>query len=158
MFGASGQREGTIGKLMRRAVLRVLGLVVLALPSCNSLAKADTGDVQVLFTKGGVILGVGRGHGVLYLRGHRYPFQVSGLSVGFTFGASTARLSGTAMNLVHPSDIQGTYRLLGAGAALAAGGGSVQLQNERGVVLQLSGAKVGVEVSVALGGVTVAFK
>jgi hypothetical protein len=112
----------------------------------------------VVFTKGGVVLGAGRGHGVLSIRGHRYPFQVSGISIGFTFGASTARLSGKAMNLVRPSDIQGSYRLISAGAALAAGAGGVQLQNERGVVLQLSGARVGVELSVAVGGVTVVFR
>jgi hypothetical protein len=132
--------------------------VVLLASGLSVPAKADTGDVQVVFTKGGFILGAGRGHGVLLLRGHRYPFQVSGLSVGFTVGASTARLSGQAMNLLRPSDIQGTYSLIGAGAAVAAGGGGVQLRNERGVVLQLSGAKLGIELSVALGGVRVAFR
>jgi hypothetical protein len=32
------------------------------------------------------------------------------------------------------------------------------LQNEKGVILQLSGAKLGVEVSAAVGGVTLALK
>jgi hypothetical protein len=148
------------GYLVRHAVVRLPVIVAVGLlASClSSPSNADNGDVQVVFTKGGFILGAGRGDGVLLLRGHRYPFRVSGLSVGFTVGASAARLSGQAMNLLRPSDIQGTYSLIGAGAALAAGGGSVQLRNERGVVLQLSGAKLGLELSVAIGGVTVTFQ
>ena len=55
-------------------------------------------------------------------------------------------------------DIQGTYAVIGAGGALAAGAGGVQLQNEKGVILQLAGGKVGVELSAAVGGVTIALK
>lgn len=144
---------------MKGAVMRSFGIAAIALFAGGLAlpAKADTGEVEVVFTKGGFVLGAGKGHGVLLVRRHRFPFQVSGISVGFTVGASTARLSGKAMNLVRPSDIQGSYGLIGAGAALAAGGGSVQLRNERGVVLQLSGARIGVELSVALGGVTIVF-
>ena len=43
----------------------------------------------------------------------------------------------------------------GRAAALAAGAGGVQLQNANGVILQLSGPKVGVEASAAVGGVTI---
>ncbi|WP_249780226.1 hypothetical protein [Bradyrhizobium sp. dw_411] len=117
--------------------------------------KAETGTVRVVFTKGGFIVGVGGGHGVLYFRGHRYPFRVSGMSVGFTIGASTTQLSGHALNLRNPGDIQGSYGVIGAGGALAAGAGGVQLQNERGVILQLAGGKVGVELSAAVGGVSI---
>ena len=45
--------------------------------------------------------------------------------------------------------------MIGGGAALAAGVGGVQLQNEKGVILQLHGPKVGVELSAAVGGVTI---
>ena len=45
--------------------------------------------------------------------------------------------------------------MIGAGGALAAGAGGVQLQNEKGVILQLAGGKVGVELSAAVGGVSV---
>jgi hypothetical protein len=121
-------------------------------------AQAETGAVRVVFTKGGLIVGVGGGEGVLTFRGHHYPFTVSGMSVGFTIGASTTALSGRALNLKTAADIQGTYSAIGAGGALAGGAGGVQLQNEKGVTLQLSGAKVGVEVSAAVGGVTIALK
>jgi hypothetical protein len=123
-----------------------------------TMAQADTGSVRVVFTKGGFIVGVGGGEGVLTFRGHHYRFNVSGMSVGFTIGASTTRLSGHALNLRSPGDIQGTYAVNGAGGALAAGAGGVQLQNEKGVILQLAGSKVGVELSAAVGGVTIALK
>ena len=45
-----------------------------------------------------------------------------------------------------------------AGGAVAAGAGGVQLQNANGVILQLSGPRVGAEVSAAVGGVTVRLK
>jgi hypothetical protein len=59
------------------------------------------------------------------------------------------------LNMHAPGDIAGTYSAIGAGAAVAGGAGAVQLQNEKGVVLQLHGVKVGVELSAAVGGVTV---
>lgn len=134
----------------------ILGLLTaLSLPST---AQAETGAVRVVFTKGGFIVGVGGGEGVLTFRGRHYPFSVSGMSVGFTIGASTTKMVGRALNIRSPGDIAGTYSAIGAGGALAAGAGGVQLQNEKGVILQLHGPKVGVELSAAVGGVTVALR
>src|SRR5689334_1331896 len=147
---------GIMDRNRRLLAKMVLGLVMaLGLPN---MAQAETGSVRVVFTKGGFIIGVGGGHGVLSFRGHNYPFDVSGMSVGFTIGASTTQLVGRALNLRGPGDIAGTYSVIGAGGALAAGAGGVQLQNEKGVILQLHGPKVGVELSAAVGGVTIALR
>jgi hypothetical protein len=137
--------------------IRSLGAALLLLSAFAfaSPSQADTGTVRVVFTKGGLIVGVGGGHGVLHFRGHNYRFTVSGMSLGFTIGASTTNFTGQALNLQSPSDIQGTYNVIGAGGALAAGAGGVQLQNQKGVILQLAGGRVGVEVSAAVGGVTI---
>jgi hypothetical protein len=121
-------------------------------------SRADVGQVAVVFTKGGFIVGVGGGEGLLLLHGRRYPFTVSGMSVGFTIGASTSKLVGRALNLRGPASIEGSYGAVGAGGAIAAGAGGVQLQNANGVILQLSGPKVGAEVSAAVGGVTIRLK
>ena len=136
---------------------RLLGAASALLLACGlaSPAKADTCAVRVVFTKGGFIMGVGGGHGVLTCHGRHYRFAVSGMSVGFTIGASTTQLSGRALNVRSPADIQGSYAAIGASGALAAGAGGVQLQNEKGVILQLAGGKVGVELSAAVAGVTV---
>ena len=144
-------------KYSRRIVEMALAasLIAAVLPST---ARAETGAVRVVFTKGGFIVGVGGGEGVLTFRGNNYPFTVSGMSVGFTIGASTTKLVGRALNIRTPGDIAGSYAVIGAGGALAAGAGGVQLQNEKGVILQLAGGKVGVELSAAVGGVQVALE
>ena len=101
---------------------------------------------------------MGGGRGVLTFRGIHYPFRVSGMSFGATIGASTTDLVGRALNMHTPGDIAGNYSAIGAGGALAAGAGGVQLQNEKGVILQLHGVKVGVELSAAVGGVQIALE
>jgi hypothetical protein len=131
----------------------VLGLVAVA--SVSTASQAETGSVRVVFTKAGFIVGVGGGRGILTFRGHHYPFTVSGMSFGATIGASTNQLVGRALNMHAPGDIAGAYNAIGAGAALAGGAGGVQLQNAKGVILQLHGVKVGVELSASVGGVTI---
>jgi hypothetical protein len=69
--------------------------------------------------------------------------------------ARACQMTGRALNLRSHADIQGNYAAIGASGALAAGAGGVQLQNEKGVILQLAGGRVGVELSAAVGGVTV---
>jgi hypothetical protein len=86
-------------------------LVVVA--GFSTPSRAETGQVAVVFTKGGFI--VGGGEGVLVFRGKRYPFTVSGMSVGFTIGASTTKLVGRALNLTGPASVEGAYSAIGAG-------------------------------------------
>jgi len=104
----------------RMMLIALLGFLVSASYATPSLA--ETGAVSVVFTKGGFIVGVGGGQGVLTFRGKHYPFTVSGMSVGFTIGASTTKFVGRALNLHSPSDLAGSYVAGGAGGALAAHG------------------------------------
>ena len=140
-------------RMMLVALLGFLASAGLATPTL-----AEVGAVAVVFTKGGFIVGVGGGEGVLVYRGKRYPFTVSGMSVGFTIGASTTRFVGRAINLRGPASIEGSYGVAGAGGAVVAGAGGVQLQNGNGVILQLSGPRVGAELSASVGGVTIRLK
>jgi len=146
---------------MRKSRVNVVFVAALGLLVSVGLAtptRAETGAVSVVFTKGGLIVGVGGGQGVLTFRGKNYPFTVSGMSVGFTVGASTTKYVGKALNIHNPGDLAGSYAAAGAGGAVAAGAGGVQLQNAKGVILQLSGPKVGAEVSAAVGGVTITMR
>ncbi|HEU0083630.1 MAG TPA: hypothetical protein VFQ87_12235 [Bradyrhizobium sp.] len=144
--------------MKKLATLAALLVLLAGAAGLGRPAHAETGQVAVVFTKAGLVIGVGGGEGVLLLRGHRYPFTVSGMSVGFTIGASTTKLVGRALNLRGPGSIEGSYAVMGAGGALAAGAGGVQLQNANGVILQLSGPKIGAELSAAVGGVTIRLK
>ena len=143
-------RKVTIGAILIASIAATIGV--------GTPSRADTGQVAVVFTKGGFIVGVGGGEGVLLYRGKKYPFTVSGMSVGLTIGASTTKFVGRALNLKGPTSIEGSYAVGGAGGAVAAGAGAVQLQNANGVILQLSGPRVGAEVSAAVGGVTIRLK
>ena len=135
-----------------------LALAALLASSLATASRAETGSVRVDFKKAGFVLGVGSGRGVLTFRGHNYPFRVSGLSFGATIGTSTNQLAGRALNIRSPDDIAGTYSAIGAGGALAGGAGGVQLRNNKGVILQLHGAKVGVELSAAVSRVEIALE
>ncbi|MBR0874944.1 hypothetical protein JQ633_31620 [Bradyrhizobium tropiciagri] len=143
---------------MKNRLLVALVALVVGSAGFSTPSQAETGRVAVIFTKGGFVVGVGGGEGVLTLRGKHYPFTVSGMSIGFTIGASTTKLVGRAINLKGPASIEGSYTVAGAGGAIAAGAGGVQLQNANGVILQLSGPKVGAEVSAAVGGVSIRLK
>jgi hypothetical protein len=136
-----------------RAVLSLFLWSAIATPS-----QADTGTLRVVFGKAGLVASVGSGEGVLTFHGKRYGFIVVGGSVGVTLALSTSVLHGTAMNISTPSDLAGTYTGVGGGAAVAAGVSSVRLGNEKGVVLELRGAKLGVEVSANLALITITMK
>ena len=134
----------------------VLGMAgAISLPTAS---QAETGSIRAVFTRGGFIIGVGGGQGVLTFRGHHYPFTVSGMSFGATIGASTTEVVGRARHLHSPGDLAGTYSAIGAGIAVAGGAGGVVLQNARGVVLELHGVRVGLELSAAVGGVTITMR
>src|SRR6202008_4843805 len=96
-------------KMHRRLLVGLVLTGFLAASGLPTAAQADTGAVRVVFTKGGFIVGVGGGQGVLVFHGRHYRFNVSGMSVGFTIGASTTQLTGHALNLRSPADIQGNY-------------------------------------------------
>ena len=95
---------------MKKFVISVaLVALLVGVAGISTPSRAETGQVAVVFTKGGFIVGVGGGEGVLVLRGKRYPFTVSGMSVGFTIGASTTKFVGRALNLKGPASIEGSY-------------------------------------------------
>lgn len=129
---------------MRRWRLGIT-LAVLAVFSIATPSQAVTGNIRIVFTKAGFVIGTGGGRGVLTFRGRDYRFTAQGLSVGLTVGASVNNLIGRASNLHRISDFEGTYTVVGVGAALLGGVGGVQLRNARGVMLSLQGAKAGVE-------------
>src|SRR4029434_6729844 len=115
---------------MKRYLRGMMLSAALGFPASAGLATpslAETGQVAVIFTKGGFIIGVGGGQGVLVFRGKKYPFTVSGMSVGFTIGASTTKFVGRALNLRSPGDLAGSYAVGGGGGERAAGARGVQV-------------------------------
>jgi hypothetical protein len=135
------------------AVLTLILWTTAATPS-----QADTGTLRVVFGKMGLVGAVGSGEGILTFHGKHYAFVVAGASIGATLGVSTSVLRGTALNISAPSDLAGTYTGVGGGAAVAVGVSGAKLRNEKGVVLVLRGAKLGVAVSANVGLITITMK
>ena|SRR5947209_5566773 len=138
------------GYLVRLALLALFAFAVSIHP-----LHAKVGFLRVTFTKAGLVAGAGLGRGVLTYDGREYPFRVSGLSLGFTIGASTTRFVGRASYLSQLNDFAGTYTAVGGGAALAGGIGGVQLKNEKGVIITLQGPKAGMEFAANLSGIRI---
>jgi len=128
-------------------MLALLAIVALPTPS-----RADPGFVRAVISRGSFLVGVTGGHGKLTFHGRNYPLTITGLSFGASIGASTVVLTGRAHHMQAPADIEGAYSSIGAGGAFIAGAARLRLQNARGVVLELTGPKVGAELSVAAGG------
>src|SRR2546423_8299100 len=84
-------------------MLQTAALALLVMATMPLSSRADTGTVRVEFTKGGFIIGVGGGRGVLTLRGHNYPFRVSGMSFGATIGGAANPLVGQVLHLRKPA-------------------------------------------------------
>jgi hypothetical protein len=126
----------------------------LIIAGVSSHAQAGTGTVHLKIVKAGFIVGGGGGGGTLTYNGHTYPLKVGGIGIG-TIGIAETRLYGTAYHLHSPLDIAGTYATAGAGLAVGGGANVVTLQNEKGVVLQLTGTQVGFQATLGLGGLTI---
>jgi hypothetical protein len=120
-------------------------------------SHAQSGTVRLHIVKAGFILGVGGGNGSLWYHGHRYRLSIGGVGVG-SLGIAAVDLVGTAHNLHNPADIAGTYGAAGAGATFVGGAAIARLQNEKGVVLEVHGAQAGFQVTLGLGGMTIALR
>ena len=131
-------------------------VAAVAFSSVQSYAQS-TGTVSLNIVKAGFIVGIGGGDGVLHFHGRNYPLRLGGIGIG-SLGVASVALRGTASNLRSPSDIAGTYGAAGAGATFVGGAQVVTLQNEKGVVLRLSGPQVGFQVSIGLAGMTIAMR
>jgi hypothetical protein len=128
-----------------------------ATPASAQSAAQTTGSVRLNITKAGFIVGMGGGRGTLTFRGRTYNLSVGGIGIG-SIGIASVRLSGTASNLRTASDIAGTYGAAGAGASFVGGGQVATIQNEKGVVLRLSGPQVGFQANLGVGGMTISMR
>ena len=132
-------------------------IAVVVLAGASTESRAQTGRVRLHIVKAGFIIGVGGGSGVLIFHGQRIPLSISGIGLG-SLGVAAVDLVGTAYNLPRPGLIAGTYGAAGAGATFVGGGQVARLQNQNGVVLEVHGVQVGFQVSIGLGGMTIALQ
>jgi hypothetical protein len=145
---------------MRSTRFRVALIAVMAVAaaSVSSVARADSGTIQISVLKGGWFLGASGGGGTLFFHGHRYPLSIGGIDAGLVFGASHTYLSGRVSNIYRPSDVAGVYGAGGAGAAVGVGVRAIVLSNNKGAVLELSGRQTGLMVNADLSGLAISLR
>jgi hypothetical protein len=138
--------------------LGFLAALALLFAAVSPPAHADTGTVRFKFFKAGWFIGAQTGSGILNFRKQIYPFRISGLSAGLTFGGSSTDLEGTARNMRQATDIEGVYTAIGAGVAFGAGTRAIQMRNSKGVILTLEGKQLGLQLDLDLSGMSVSIQ
>lgn len=121
-------------------------------------AYADSGGIDFKIVKADFVVGGSAGSGALFFHSRRYPFDIGGISCGFTFGASETRFRGTVSHIRSPSDVAGVYAAGNVGAAIGGGAQAIVLTIQNGAVLTLSGNSVGAIVSADLNGLAITIK
>lgn len=140
---------------------RTFGIVLIVLSLgwlTAAAARAQDATVEMEIFKIGFIVGGGGGSGVLHYEGKSYAFEIGGLSLGATIGASKTELMGEVYNLNRLEDFTGTYTATGTAAVLGGGETEAELENNRGVQIRVGGKAIGLELSVDLSGMEISLK
>jgi lipid-binding SYLF domain-containing protein len=123
-----------------------------------SLASAADGTIKFTLYKAGFVVGGSGGNGTLTFQGKDYPLVVGGVSIGATIGLSKAELVGEVYNIKSPADIEGVFGAGQASAALVKGVAAAELNNSKGVKIQVRGAEKGVDLALDLSGMKIGLK
>ena len=147
MFGAS-----------KRCVVALM-IVLLSVVGTVAFAGEEKPSGTVSIETKAVAVGVGFswGEGVLTFQGKEYPFKIKGLSV-IDLGISSVSAQGDVYHLKNIADFTGTFSAAEAGIAVGGGAGAQVMKNQKGVVMQLTSRKVGVQLKLAPEGLKVEMK
>ena len=137
------------------STLRAALIAMAAFAGLSTAAQADGGTVVLTIYKAGWFIGGSGGSGVLNFHGRSYGLSTGGLDYGLVFGGSKTVLRGRVSNIVRPSDVAGVYGAAGAGLAVGRGARAIVLTNQKGAVLELSGAQTGLMANADLSGLAI---
>jgi len=154
---SSCRKERAMRRLSRNTVC-LLVLVLLAW-SMQSVAVGQDSDYSgaITMTATSVAAGIGWswGSGTLtLLDGSQHRFKVSGLDV-VAVGIKQATATGGVYHLKNVKDFEGKYVKAAAGIAVGGGAGAATMQNDKGVVINLTGTNQGVDIRLPVSGVDV---
>jgi hypothetical protein len=147
---------------MNRMARNVISLLVLALLACTvrSITAGEqapdlSGTVTVTATSVAAGIGWSWGEGTLtLLDGSQHHFKVNGLDV-VAVGIKQATGVGNVYHLKQVQDFEGKYVKAAAGIAVGGGAGAATMQNDKGVVISLTGVGQGVDFRLAVSGINV---
>ena len=147
---------------MNRMSRNLISLLVLALLACTvrSITAGEqdqdlSGTITVTATSVAAGIGWSWGSGTLtLLDGSQHQFKVSGLDV-VAVGIKQATGVGNVYHLKRLADFKGKYVKAAAGIAVGGGAGATTMQNDKGVVINLTGVGQGVDFRLAVSGIDV---
>lgn len=142
---------------MRKIIsILILSLSILGFSaSAADAPKKPSGTVSVNETQFALIVGGSTGGGVLNFQGKKYPFKISGMSLGANVGVSKLSASGEVYDLSELSKFAGTFTKLESSITLGGGVGGTILRNENGVIMRLTSTSEGLQLNLSASGVTV---
>ena len=137
-------------------------LIVSLLSGPAALAKeaqipTPSGTVNISAKSIAMGVGINWGIGTLTYKGKDYLFTVKGLSV-MDLGASKATAKGEVYHLAKLSDFAGKYAALEGGFALGKGASDITMKNTKGVVINLTAATEGVQLTLGGKGLSIKMK
>jgi hypothetical protein len=141
--------------LSRKLKMALFALLAAVTATFVAPTVSQAQQVNIRIIKGGWFIGGAGGNGTFTIGRRVYPLTIGGLSAGLIFGGSVTDLHGRAYNVRRVSDIEGVYSAVGAGGAALIGGQALRLRNGKGVVLELTGNKVGLEFALDLSGLAI---
>lgn len=125
--------------------------------TAEEIAKAKpTATFELTAEQVRLIVGGASGRGTLYFKGKSYPFTMKGVTVGGV-GVTKVTATGDVYFLERVEDFAGAYSAATIGAALVAGGGGSQYENNKGVYVRVRSKSEGVALNLGLGAVQVDF-
>ena len=143
------------------SIRKTLSLLILRLSILSFGARAadapkkPSGTVSINETQFALIVGGSTGGGVLTYQGKKYPFKVSGISLGANVGVSKLSASGEVYDLASLSKFPGTFTKLESSITLGGGVGGTILKNENGVIMRLTSTSEGLQLNLSASGVTI---
>ncbi|MFC1580185.1 DUF1134 domain-containing protein [Thermodesulfobacteriota bacterium] len=141
-------------------ILTLLLAVVFALSFSTAIAADKTPSSGTVKISGGSFaLGIGWswGSGHLNYKGREYPFRIQGLKI-VDLGGSSWDAVGEIYHMKDLADFEGTFVQMEAGIAVGGGAAGQTMKNENGVVMNLRSTKVGLQITLAPGGLKVTLK
>jgi len=138
--------------------LALAGVAILAVVAAGAAQDAPSGTVEITSKTAALGFGGSRGDGTLTLQdGSTHQISVEGLKMA-ALGVSAVQITGTVYNLNRLRDLEGTYTAGEAGIAIVGGVDGMAMKNDQGVVLYLRATQLGLNITLALGGIYIRVK
>ena len=141
---------------MYKRFLVVALVLAFALSAGSAFADEPSGTISIKLTSASAVLGATWGEGVLTFGAKTYSFKVKGLKV-LSVGITKASANGDVYKLTNAADLAGTYKQASKGGLTLIKGkkGTVVVENDKGVVINVTGGTKGLDVGLVKGGLTI---